>query len=97
MIRSAHGSLLVLPRLDGNVRLYIQTASSSDKHWDPRKKISVEEVKKAAARILHPHTIEFEETIWYSLYPIGQGLADNYTLDKRVFMGGDSCHTHSVG
>jgi hypothetical protein len=30
------------------------------------------------------------------VYPIGQGIADKYTLDHRVFMGGDACHTHSV-
>jgi len=29
------------------------------------------------------------------VYPIGQGIADKYTLDHRVFMGGDACHTHS--
>jgi hypothetical protein len=32
---------------------------------------------------------------WYSVYPIGQGIAERYTLDERVFMGGDACHTHS--
>jgi hypothetical protein len=97
MIRSAHGSLLVLPRLKGEVRLYIQTASSTDKDWDPRKVSTVEEVQNAARKILQPYTIEWDETIWYSAYPIGQGLADKYTLDNRIFMGGDSCHTHSVG
>jgi hypothetical protein len=30
------------------------------------------------------------------VYPIGQGIADKYTLDHRIFMGGDACHTHSV-
>jgi len=38
----------------------------------------------------------WERVEWYSVYPIGQGIADKYTLDHRVFMGGDACHTHSV-
>jgi 2-polyprenyl-6-methoxyphenol hydroxylase-like FAD-dependent oxidoreductase len=78
------------------VRLYIQIGSSTDKDWDPRKTATADEVQASAKRILQPYVIEWETVKWYSVYPIGQGIADRYTLDERVFLGGDACHTHSV-
>lgn len=95
-IHSEHGSIMVIPRENNMVRLYIQIASSTDKDWNPRKTATEEEVQTSAKRILQPYNIEWERVEWYSVYPIGQGIADKYTLDHRVFMGGDACHTHSV-
>ena len=79
------------------VRLYVQIASSTDEDWDPKKRATEAEVQASAKRILKPYYIEWDSVIWYSVYPIGQGLAEKYTLDHRVFLGGDACHTHSVG
>lgn len=94
-IHSEYGSIMVIPREDNLVRLYIQIASSTDKDWNPRKTATEEQVQSSAKKILSPYTIEWERVEWYSVYPIGQGIADKYTLDHRVFMGGDACHTHS--
>ena len=94
-IHSEHGSIMVIPREDNMVRLYIQIASSTDPDFDPRKSATVEEVQEAAKKIFQPYDCEWDRVEWYSVYPIGQGLADKYTLDNRVFMGGDVCHTHS--
>lgn len=94
-IHSDHGSIMVIPRENNMVRLYIQIASSTDKDFNPRKTATVQEVQEAAKRILQPYTCKWDRVEWYSVYPIGQGLADRYTLDNRVFMGGDVCHTHS--
>ncbi|KAG9247453.1 FAD binding domain-containing protein [Calycina marina] len=94
-IHSEHGSIMVIPREDNMVRLYIQIASSTDKDWNPRKTASEEDVQNSAKKIFQPYNIEWERVEWFSVYPIGQGIADNYTLDHRVFLGGDACHTHS--
>lgn len=94
-IHSDHGSIMVIPRENNMVRLYIQIASSTDEDFDPRKTATVEEVQAAAKHIFQPYNCEWDRVEWYSVYPIGQGLADRYTLDNRVFMGGDVCHTHS--
>ncbi|KAK3716214.1 hypothetical protein LTR37_006659 [Vermiconidia calcicola] len=94
-IHSDAGSIMVIPREANMVRLYIQIASSTDEDWSPRKSATTEEVQAAAKRILNPYWIEWDRIEWYSVYPIGQGIADRYTLDERVFMGGDCCHTHS--
>lgn len=95
-IHSEHGSIMVIPRENNMVRLYIQIASSTDPDWNPRKTATAEEVQESAKKILKPYTIEWERVEWYSVYPIGQGISDKYTLDHRVFLGGDACHTHSV-
>ena len=94
-IHSDAGSIMVIPREANMVRLYIQIASSTDKDWNPRKSATTEEVQEAAKRIMKPYYIEWDRVEWFSVYPIGQGIADRYTLDERVFMGGDCCHTHS--
>ncbi|KAM0328460.1 hypothetical protein ACHAQA_004867 [Verticillium albo-atrum] len=94
-IHSPHGSIMVIPREDNMVRLYIQIASSTDADWNPRKTATEEEVQASAKRIFQPYNLEWERVEWYSVYPIGQGIANRYTLDHRVFLGGDACHTHS--
>ncbi|KAL2222157.1 2-polyprenyl-6-methoxyphenol hydroxylase [Thermoascus aurantiacus ATCC 26904] len=94
-IHSHSGSIMVIPREENMVRLYVQIASSTDPDWNPRKTATVEEVQNAAKKILRPYYIEWDRVEWYSVYPIGQGIAEKYTLDHRVFMGGDACHTHS--
>lgn len=86
---------MVIPREANMVRLYIQIASSTDKDWNPRKTATEAEVQETAKRILKPYYIEWDRVEWFSVYPIGQGIAERYTLDERVFMGGDCCHTHS--
>ncbi len=95
-IRSDSGSVMVIPRENNMVRLYTQIASSTDPDWHPRKTATEAEFQASAQRILQPYSIEWERVEWYSVYPIGQGIADRYTLDHRVFLGGDACHTHSV-
>ncbi|KAK4544923.1 hypothetical protein LTR36_003828 [Oleoguttula mirabilis] len=94
-IHSDAGSIMVIPREANMVRLYIQIASSTDADWDPRKSATTEDVQERAKKIMQPYWIEWDRVEWYSVYPIGQGIADRYTLDERVFMGGDCCHTHS--
>lgn len=94
-IHSESGSIMVIPREANMVRLYIQIASSTDEDWNPRKTATVEEVQSAAIKILKPYDISWDRVEWYSIYPIGQGIAEKYTLDHRIFLGGDACHTHS--
>ncbi|KAM0352852.1 hypothetical protein ACHAPU_001734 [Fusarium lateritium] len=94
-IHSEHGSIMVIPRENNMVRLYIQIASSTDPDWNPRRTSTEEQVQESAKKILQPYSIEWERVEWYSVYPIGQGISEKYTLDQRVFLGGDACHTHS--
>ncbi|KAK2598189.1 hypothetical protein QQS21_005666 [Conoideocrella luteorostrata] len=93
-VRSEHGSALIVPREDGMTRLYIQLPTSQK--WDRETKDSIElQLQDVARNILQPYFVEWDYVQWYSLYPIRQGIAERYTLDHRVFLGGDACHVHS--
>ncbi|KAI9723960.1 MAG: hypothetical protein M1812_000678 [Candelaria pacifica] len=94
-IHSDAGSIMVIPRENNMVRLYIQIASSTDEDWDPKRTATEQQIQDSANKILQPYNIEWERVEWYSVYPIGQGIAEKYTLDQRIFLGGDCCHTHS--
>lgn len=87
---------MVIPREENMVRLYVQIASSTDPDFHPRMTATAGEVQQTAKNIFKPYWVEWDRVEWYSVYPIGQGFSDRYTLDERVFMGGDVCHTHSV-
>lgn len=87
---------MVIPRENNMVRLYIQIASSTDADWSPRQTATEQQVQASAKRILQPYSIAWDRVEWFSVYPIGQGIAEKYTLDHRVFLGGDACHTHSA-
>jgi hypothetical protein len=54
-IHSDAGSIMVIPRENNMVRLYIQVASSTDKDWDPRKTVSAEDTQKLAQAIRTLH------------------------------------------
>ncbi|PHH83166.1 hypothetical protein CDD82_3331 [Ophiocordyceps australis] len=93
-IHSTDGSIMVLPREDKMVRIYVQLPSTGA-GWSADKTATEIEIKDTAKRIMRPYSVEWRHVEWYSVYPIGQGIAKRYTLDERVFLGGDACHTHS--
>ena len=106
IIRSAaDGNLLIIPREGGYmVRFYIELEDHGYKEKLKNKKIEVEDLIKAAARILHPYTLDIKEVGWWSVYNIGQRLCQKFDdVDEeaecetfpRVFIVGDACHTHS--
>ncbi|KXS17858.1 phenol 2-monooxygenase [Gonapodya prolifera JEL478] len=92
------GSIMVIPRESGLVRLYVQLQESlgpdgKQKHYG---RDAGEEICKARAqKIFEPYKLEFGRTDWFSVYQIGQRIASKYTMDHRVFLGGDATHTHS--
>lgn len=87
---------MIIPRDNNLIRLYVQVGSSSDTNFDPHMKATQDEVQTAAKKILSPYKIIWDSVDWFSVYPISQGSAEAYTSANRIFLGGDSCHTHSV-
>lgn len=84
------GSIMVIPREAGLVRFYVQLQAGADRNKQTQD-ICIETAKK----IFDPYHLEFGYVDWFSVYQIGQRIASNYTLDERVFLGGDATHTHS--
>jgi phenol 2-monooxygenase len=98
-IHSANdGSVMVIPRENKLVRLYIQLQSTSyqkngakaDRSW-----ITPEIILKSAQRILHPYKLDYAYCDWWTAYQIGQRVGNHFSLHDRVFLAGDAVHTHS--
>ncbi|KAI5780854.1 FAD binding domain-containing protein [Geopyxis carbonaria] len=93
----SHGSVMVIPRENKLVRLYIQL-SDVERNADGlvnRSKITPEQILHAAQKIMAPYTLTYEQIDWFTAYQIGQRVANKFSAHDRVFLAGDACHTHS--
>ena len=106
LIQSAlDGSGLIIPREGGYlVRIYVELTTLEAGERVASRNITADDVVARARRILNPYTLEVKEIAWWSVYEIGQRLADKFddvpeaeveTRPPRVFIAGDACHTHS--
>ncbi|RYO92707.1 hypothetical protein DL764_008098 [Monosporascus ibericus] len=92
-----NGSLMVIPRENKMVRLYIQlkeVAPDATGRAD-RSKITPDLIFRAAQNILSPYKIDYEYCDWWTAYQIGQRVCTNFDAHQRVFLAGDAVHTHS--
>ncbi|KPM44200.1 Phenol 2-monooxygenase [Neonectria ditissima] len=92
-----NGSLMIIPRENKLVRLYIQlkevTPDASGRA--DRSKISPDLIFKAAQNIISPYTLNYEYCDWWTAYQIGQRVGTAFDAHDRVFLAGDAVHTHS--
>ncbi|KAF4167690.1 hypothetical protein CNMCM6936_004535 [Aspergillus lentulus] len=90
------GSVMVIPRENKLVRLYIQLQSTvTGGGKADRSKITPDMILKSAQRILHPYKLDYSYCDWWTAYQIGQRVGDQFSLEERVFLAGDAVHTHS--
>ena len=106
-IQSASGgSVLLIPREGGYmVRLYVDLGDLDPTDRTTRARFTSDEIIAAAQRIFHPYSLEVRDIAWWSVYEVGQRIADRFddvtetergTRSPRVFIAGDACHTHSA-
>jgi phenol 2-monooxygenase len=107
VIHSANeGNVLIIPREGGYlVRFYIELDKLNPDQHLTINDISTDQLIAAAARIIHPYTLDVKDIVWWSVYEIGQRLCDKFddvpqeemkSRFPRVFIAGDACHTHSA-
>ncbi|KAI6094993.1 FAD binding domain-containing protein [Pisolithus sp. B1] len=99
-IHSMNGSLMIIPREGEKVRLYVQL--SEEDIVDPttgrvsKSKSSPETILEVARKTLHPFYISpLSDIEWWTIYMIGQRVASRFSVEDRIFIAGDACHTHS--
>ncbi|EPE02360.1 phenol 2-monooxygenase [Ophiostoma piceae UAMH 11346] len=97
MIHSAdNGSMMVIPRENRLVRLYIQlTEVSVGGGRVDRSQIKPDMILSAAKKIMHPYKIDYHYCDWWTAYQIGQRVGKHFSKLNRVFLAGDAVHTHS--
>lgn len=90
MVRSTSGgSLMMIPRENKLVRLYIQlTDGLSTNSRLTRSMVTPEILIETAKRILSPYTIDFTYIHWWSAYQIGQRSGDHFDKQGRIFLAG---------
>ncbi|KAL2209384.1 hypothetical protein CC79DRAFT_1396290 [Sarocladium strictum] len=95
-IHSASGSMMIIPRENGYVRLYIQI-TELDENGKPIDRFVVEPstLLEAARRILSPYTLSYKHCHWWTAYRIGQRVGSKFSSHNRIFLAGDAVHTHS--
>lgn len=92
-----NGSLMVIPRENKLVRLYIQlkeVAPDASGRAD-RSKITPDLIFGAAKKILQPYKLDYEYCDWWTAYQIGQRVGTDFSSQNRIFLAGDAVHTHS--
>ncbi|KAG2144347.1 FAD binding domain-containing protein [Suillus clintonianus] len=99
-IHSTNGSCMIIPREGDKVRFYIQLSDSDV--LDPvsgrvdKNRMSPEKLLDVARKILHPYKVdEPKKYDWWTIYIIGQRVASRFSVNERIFIAGDACHTHS--
>lgn len=96
-IHSANsGSVMVIPRENKLVRLYIQM-TTTEKGGEPvnRTNITPAMILECAQRTLEPYKLSYEYCDWWTAYQIGQRVGSNFSKNERIFLAGDAVHTHS--
>ncbi|KAF1913433.1 FAD binding domain-containing protein [Ampelomyces quisqualis] len=94
---ASSGSMMVIPRENKLVRLYIQlTEIKPDASGRAdRSQITPDTIIKAAQKIMAPYHLTYQYCDWWTAYQIGQRVGTNFDYKNRVFLAGDAVHTHS--
>ena len=106
VISSEAGSMILIPREGGYlVRMYADLGAVPENDPQFRNRITVDDVIAQANAILSPYKIEVRDVAWWSVYEVGQRIADGFdnlndderaANQPRIFIAGDACHTHSA-
>ncbi|KAE9973988.1 hypothetical protein BLS_003308 [Venturia inaequalis] len=94
---ASSGSVMVIPRENGLVRLYIQLLEikpDASGRAD-RSKITPGVIIAAAQKTMAPYKITYNYCDWWTAYQIGQRVGNTFHKHNRVFLAGDAVHTHS--
>ena len=100
-----HGAVMTIPREGGYlIRFYIELDSIDPDMRASDLNISEKDLIAKAQKIFHPFTLDVKEVAWWSIYSVGQRLAERFDnrpagspaqVMPRAFVAGDACHTHS--
>jgi len=95
---ASSGSVMVIPRENKLVRLYIQlTTTAKNENGGgraDRSKINPDVILESAQRIMAPYKLTYRKLDWWTAYQIGQRVGERFSANERIFLAGDAVHTH---
>ncbi|WP_223690058.1 FAD-binding monooxygenase [Leifsonia poae] len=105
-IQSETGNILLIPREGGHLfRMYVDLGEVAADDNGAVRATTIEQIIAQANGILHPYRLDVRSVAWHSVYEVGHRLTDRFddvptgaigSRAPRVFITGDSCHTHSA-
>ena len=100
-----HGAVMTIPREGGYlIRFYIELDMIDAHQRASDINITETDLIAKAQQIFHPYKLDVKEVAWWSIYSVGQRLAERFDnrplgsdehIIPRAFVAGDACHTHS--
>ncbi|WP_417221878.1 FAD-dependent monooxygenase [Amphritea sp.] len=100
-----NGAVMLIPREGGYlVRLYVELDLLDKDQRASNLELNVDDIIAKAQLIMSPYKVDVKEVAWWSIYEVGQRVADRFDntpagnpegLIPRAFVAGDACHTHS--
>ncbi|TDG11957.1 3-hydroxybenzoate 4-monooxygenase [Seongchinamella unica] len=100
-----NGAVMIVPREGGYlVRLYVELDLLEADQRACNLDLGVDDIIAKAKRIMTPYTLDVKEVAWWSIYEVGQRVAERFDdtpagnpqeLTPRAFIAGDAGHTHS--
>jgi len=100
-----NGAVMTIPREGGYlVRFYVELGLLEKDQRASHLGLKAEDVIAKAQQIMHPYKLDVKEVAWWSIYEVGQRVAERFDdtpvgnpegLIPRAFVAGDACHTHS--
>ncbi|KAF9886469.1 hypothetical protein FE257_011376 [Aspergillus nanangensis] len=92
---NSHGNVLWVQLDHGVKRIgFAMTKAMLAEYGD---NLTEEQAKAEAVKAMEPFSLEIESVEWWTLYDIGQRVADSFYTNDRILLAGDACHTHSSG
>ncbi|KAG9236178.1 FAD binding domain protein [Amylocarpus encephaloides] len=93
---ASSGSVMVIPRENKLVRLYIQmTTTERGGGKLDRSNITPQMILECAQKTIAPYKITYDYCDWWTAYQIGQRVGSEFSKNERIFLAGDAVHTHS--
>ena len=100
-----NGAVMTIPREGGYlVRMYVELELLDKGQRAADIQLTEKDIIAKMQLIFSPFTVSVKEVAWWSIYEVGQRVADRFDdrplnnaekLIPRGFVAGDACHTHS--
>ena len=100
-----YGAVMTIPREGGYLcRFYVELDLLGKDKRAKDVKLTEKDLIAKAQKIFHPYTLDVKEVAWWSIYEVGQRIAERFDnrpsgsteeIIPRAFVAGDACHTHS--
>ncbi|KAJ5181827.1 hypothetical protein N7449_011974 [Penicillium cf. viridicatum] len=93
IVKTKHGTLMVIPRERKLVRIYVELHSDVATRYreEQDSEVLMDEVEK----IMRPYMMKTKHIDWSTAYTVGQRVCRKIGLHNRIFLAGDAIHTHS--